>query len=259
MLALPERTQLPLALNQTLQEAVRAHREARAADGSLAPPAESGLTAEARLEAESAGLMFAMRTPLPAELRRAALALPSASESLSAPMDGNAFAVLLGALLREAGARSRMALGCAHEEAGKGAAVGVGPAAEAAAATAAANAEAQTGAVLLPGECALWCEARIGRGQARLQQWAQRIYGGSREARTLHFRTDKEGFTWLNLDWHDAAKTQAPGAPYRKYSTAASFYLDTGSHGRWEADGKEFVAPIGSLTIAAVAAGAGGY
>ena len=92
---------------------------------------------------------------------------------------------------------------------------------------------------------------RIGRGQQRLSQWAARIYSGSREARTLHFRTDRDGFAWLSLDWQDAAKLQAPGAPYRRYGEATAFYLEQGSVGRWDADSDEFVAPIGSLTVPA--------
>lgn len=250
VLALPERTVLPPQLNASLTAAVRAHRATREESGAVATAAaEGGLTAEARAEAEAAGLMYALRAPLPLLGAAAAAALPTAAEALAAPADGNAFAVALAALLRAAGARFRVAYGCALPE-GEGPAGELRPHATAEARAArAANAELQTGPPLRAGECTMWCEVRIGRGQQRLLSWAQRIYHGAREARTLHYRVDREGYTWLNLDWQDAAKVQAPGAPYRKYSEAASFHVEQGAVGRWESDSDEFVAPIGSLTV----------
>jgi hypothetical protein len=59
------------------------------------------------------------------------------------------------------------------------------------------------------------------------------------------------------MDWQDAARVQAPGAPYRKFSWSAAFYPDQGTHGRWEADRPAFVPAVGSLTISPRAATGG--
>jgi hypothetical protein len=194
MLSLPEGGALPPELDEALSLAVRAHREARAADDALPhAAAESSLTVDARAEAEAAGLQYALRLALPyVEPLRA---LPAAlADTLATHADGNSFAVLLYALLRAVGARARLTLGCVPPDDVEAAVAEAGSAAEREARrdALAALADAQSGPALAAGECALFSEVRIGKGTARLEAWAAHILAHYRESRELHYRTDRE-------------------------------------------------------------------
>ena len=50
-----------------------------------------------------------------------------------------------------------------------------------------------------------------------------------------HYRLDRHGYVWLNLDWVDTQRVQRPGVPYKPYATQTTYYPSL----LWETEGLE--------------------
>ncbi|KAL1503931.1 hypothetical protein AB1Y20_012392 [Prymnesium parvum] len=149
--------------------------------------------------AEPLALRPALHSPRPR--------LPSAASLVNAAGDGNDFALFVGGVLRGVGARVRLSSGCA------------------------ANASAAR-------VCQLFAEVRMGRQPARIVAWARSWLAGSKwVGKTYHYRLDRDGYAWLNLDYIDSRRIQRPGAPYKAFDAQTIYHDELLA---WEVEGEEY-------------------
>lgn len=77
---------------------------------------------------------------------------------------------------------------------------------------------------------------RLGKLPSKLVSWGRNWLGGSKWlGKTYHYRLDRAGFVWLNLDWIDNERVQRPGAPYKAYERATIYYPSANT---WETEGE---------------------
>ena len=73
--------------------------------------------------------------------------------------------------------------------------------------------------------------------------------------KSYHYRLDRHGYVWLNLDWVDSSTLQRPGAPLKAFDELTTYYP---SSMVWAVEGEDFdsagsakprVAPVESLRM----------
>ena len=70
----------------------------------------------------------------------------------------------------------------------------------------------------------------------RIRAWVRTWLPGSRWlGKQYHYRLDRDGYAWLNLDWVDGANVQRPGAPFKPLDTATIYYPH---ELRWDTEGE---------------------
>ena len=86
--------------------------------------------------------------------------------------------------------------------------------------------------------CQLFAEVRLGRAPSKVGGWVRQWLPGSKWlGKTYHYRTDAEGYVWLNLDAVDGPnRPQRPGVPYKDFDTWTTF---TPGSLVWEVEGSE--------------------
>jgi len=159
--------------------------------------------------------------------------LPTADGLVNVGGEGNEYALFLAAFLQAIGARVRLSIGCSRN-------ITLPPpevdAAAAPWALAAQMATWQTEAAVPV--CQLFSEVRLGRNPAKIGAWVRAWLPHSKWlGRRYHYRLDREGYVWLNLDWVDGARLQRPGAPFKPFDTLVTYYPTALL---WETDGEEF-------------------
>lgn len=223
MMGLPETVEAQLM--RAMIEATKQHRLRRERE-------EVGLGDWADRGPEPLHLRAALRRP---QLPPRALAAEGVSEFVNTAGDGNEFAVFLASLLHAIGAHTRLNLGCS-----KNATLPTPPPKEAKPWVLAAHEEAQRQSPR-GGErakiCQWFAEVRLGRRPSKMAAWTRSWLPGSRWlGKVYHYRVDRNGYAWLNLDWAEAQRVQRLGVPYKAFDTMQTFY--PGSN-RWEAEGDE--------------------
>ena len=129
---------------------------------------------------------------------------------------GNEFALFLATLLNAIGAHVRLSIGCSDNvtiSGGSPATDGVGR------------------------SCQMATEVRLGRNPSKLTPWVRTWLTGSRWlGKTYHYRLDREGYVWLNLDWVDGSRLQRPGVPFKSFDSLTTYYPSSLT---WEVEGEE--------------------
>ena len=167
---------------------------------------------------------------------KARLAHPTSVRKASAMVnhagDGSDFAIFVATLLHAIGAHVRVSLGCSRN-------VTIPPAAPDGPPWVVAAHQARVAAEPWRGEavqvCQTFAEVRLGRNPQKISTWVRTWLPGSRWlGKQYHYRLDRDGYAWLNLDWIDGASVQRPGAPFKPFETATIYYPH---ELRWETEG----------------------
>ena len=167
-------------------------------------------------------------------LRSSVPDLPPATSLVNAGGDGNDFAVFIATLLLAVGAHARVTLGCSPDVTLPPPAPDGPPwavAAHEAALAADPPAWPDKGHV-----CGMFAEVRMGKVPMKLVAWVRTLLPGSKWlGKAYHYRLDRHGYVWLNLDWVDTQRVQRPGVPYKPYATQTTYYPSL----LWETEGLE--------------------
>ena len=76
----------------------------------------------------------------------------------------------------------------------------------------------------------------MGKVPMKLVAWVRTLLPGSKWlGKAYHYRLDRHGYVWLNLDWVDTQRVQRPGVPYKPYATQTTYYPSL----LWETEGLE--------------------
>lgn len=238
MMGLPETVEPRLM--RAMVEAVKQHRLRRERE-----EMERGDWAD--LGAEDLALRAGWRTAHPPALR-------SAEALVNRGGDGNEFALFVASLLQAIGARVRVAIGCSRN-------VTVPPP-EADGlpwASFAVLPQATAGGADQTVVCQALTEVRLGRNPTKVGAWVRAWLPNNKWlGRRFHYRLDREGYVWLNLDWVDGGRLQRPGVPYKKFDSSLVTYYPGATPLMWEVDGEELdsagvpkprKAPVESLRI----------
>jgi len=211
MMGLPETVELRLM--RAMIEAVKQHRLRRERE-----EMERGDWAD--LGAESVALRTSWRTAHPVTLQ-------TAEALVNVGGEGNDFALFLAAMLQAIGARVRLSVGCSRNVTLAMQNSGTQPPKDA-------SGQLPADAVQV---CQLFAEVRLGRNPTKIGAWVRAWLPHSKWlGRRYHYRLDRDGYAWLNLDWVDGGRLQRPGVPYKHFDTLVTYHPVSLI---WEVDGEE--------------------